>query len=118
MPLWEDKPEAWHEVQPGVQRRILAHSEGVMLVLYRIAAGCRFALHTHPHVQSGTVLQGGGVFRVGDDKWTLQVGSSYCVPSNVPHELVADMAGPTVVLDVFTPRREEFLHEAVRPDLP
>ena len=116
MPLWEDKAEAWHEVQPGVQRRILAHDSTVMLVLYRIAPGSRFAMHTHPHVQSGTVLQGGGQFQVGKETWTLRVGSSYTLPPNVPHELRANPDTPTVVLDVFTPRREEFLHEAVRPD--
>jgi len=116
MPLWEDKPEAWHEVQPGVQRRILAHEPGVMMVLYRIAPGSRFAMHTHPHVQSGTVLAGGGQFQVGKETWTLKVGSSYTVPGNVPHELRADPHVPTVVLDVFTPRREEFLHETVTPD--
>lgn len=116
MPLWEEKTEAWHEVLPGVQRRILAHDPGVMMVLYRIAPGSRFAMHTHPHVQSGTVLQGGGKFEVGGKVWTLRVGSSYTVPSGIPHELLADPGAPTVILDVFTPRREEFLSEAVRPD--
>lgn len=116
MPLWEEKPEAWHEVQPGVQRRILAHDTSVMMVLYRIAPGSRFAMHTHPHLQSGTVLQGGGLFLVGKETWTLRVGSSYTLPGGVPHELRADDATPTIILDVFTPRREEFLHETVRPD--
>jgi quercetin dioxygenase-like cupin family protein len=116
MPLWEEKAEAWHEIQPGVQRRILAHESGVMLVLYRIAPGSRFAMHTHPHVQSGTVLQGGGQFQVGNETWPLKVGSSYTLPGGVPHELRADPGTTTVILDVFTPRREEFLRETVRPD--
>ncbi|MGA8542541.1 MAG: cupin domain-containing protein [Thermoplasmata archaeon] len=118
MPLWEDKAEAWHDVQPGVQRRILAHDSTVMMVLYRIAPGSKFAMHSHPHVQSGTVLQGGGQFRVGPETWTLKVGSAYTIPGGVPHELIADPKAATIVLDVFTPRREEFLHEAVRPDHP
>jgi len=93
MPLWDDKPEAWHEIQPGVQRRILAHDSTVMMV-----------------------LQGGGLFEVGSETWTLKVGSSYTIPGGVAHELRADAKTPTIVLDVFTPRREEFLHETVRPD--
>lgn len=118
MPLWEDKPDAWHEILPGVRRRILAHDSSVMMVLYRIAPGSVFPLHTHPHVQSGTVLEGGGQFHVGDETWHLTVGSSYTVPGNVAHELVADAGGPTVILDVFTPRREEFRGETVPPDRP
>jgi len=116
MPLWDDKPEAWHEVQPGVQRRILAHDSSVMMVLYRIAPGSRFAMHSHPHVQSGTVLEGGGQFQVGAETWTLKTGSSYSIPGGVPHELLSGPNTTTVVLDVFTPRREEFLNETIRPD--
>ncbi|MGA8276153.1 MAG: cupin domain-containing protein [Thermoplasmata archaeon] len=116
MPLWEDKSEAWHEILPGVRRRILAHDAGVMLVLYRIAPGSRFPRHTHPHVQSGTVLEGGGEFLVGNEVWKLRAGSAYTVAGDVPHELRVDPHLPTVILDVFTPRREDFLPETVSPD--
>jgi quercetin dioxygenase-like cupin family protein len=116
MPLWEDKPEAWHEILPGVRRRIVAHDIGVMMVLYRIAPGSHFPRHTHPHVQSGTVLEGGGEFSVGDELWKLGTGSSYTVAGGVPHELRSDPTAPTVILDVFTPRREDFLSETVPPD--
>jgi quercetin dioxygenase-like cupin family protein len=116
VPLWEDKSEAWHEILPGVHRRILAHDAGVMMVLYRIAPGSRFPMHTHPHVQSGTVLEGGGDFEVGGTVWRLRVGSSYTIPGEVPHELRADPKSATVILDVFTPRRDDFLRETLRPD--
>jgi quercetin dioxygenase-like cupin family protein len=118
MPLWEEKPEAWHDALPGVKRRILAHDPGVMMVLYRIGPGSVFPSHTHPHVQSGTVLEGGGEFTVGGEVWHLTVGSSYTVPGGVAHELRADRERPTVILDVFTPRREDFLRETVPPDRP
>jgi quercetin dioxygenase-like cupin family protein len=118
MPLWHDRPEAWHEVLPGVHRRVLAHAGDVMMVLYRIEPGRKFPMHTHPHTQSGTVLEGGGEFVVGSETWKLRKGSSYCVPGDVPHELQADAKGQTVILDVFTPRREELLHETVPPDRP
>ncbi len=116
MPLWNDRPEAWHEVLPGVHRRVLAHAPDVMMVLYRIEPGRHFPLHTHPHTQTGTVLEGGGEFHVGDQTWTLRPGSSYVVPGNVPHELFADPKQASVILDVFTPRREEILGEALAPD--
>lgn len=101
---------------PGVRRRILAHDAGVMLVLYRIAPGSRFPRHTHPHIQSGTVLEGGGEFEVGESVWKLRPGSSYTVASGVAHELRSDPQTPTVILDVFTPRREDILSETLSPD--
>jgi quercetin dioxygenase-like cupin family protein len=116
MPLWNDRPEAWHEVLPGVHRRILAHAPDVMMVLYRIEPGRQFPMHTHPHTQSGVVLEGGGEFKVGPSTWPLQKGSAYSVPGGVPHEFHADPKMSCVILDVFTPRREELLHEALPLD--
>lgn len=87
-----------------------------MLVLYRIAPGCVFPKHRHPHTQYGTVLEGGGVFAVGDKRWTMKPGDAYTVPPNVDHELTAAPDRPSVILDVFTPRRDDFLGEALPPN--
>lgn len=118
MSLWNDRPEAWHEVLPGVRRRILTHGHGLMLVLYHIAPGATFPLHSHPHVQAGTFLRGSGVLRVGPERYRMKEGSSYSVPGGVPHELVNDPGGPSVILDAFVPEREDFLPEALPADQP
>jgi quercetin dioxygenase-like cupin family protein len=118
MPLWHDSPDAWHEILPGVRRRILAHGSSAMMVLYRIEPGRVFPRHTHPHAQYGTVLEGGGTFHVGDQSWTLRPGDGYFVPPDVPHELRSDPSKSTVILDVFAPRRDDFLNETVPSDAP
>jgi quercetin dioxygenase-like cupin family protein len=118
MPLWRETEGAWHEILPGVRRRILAHASSAMLVLYRIEPGRVFPRHTHPHAQYGTVLEGGGMFQVGDQTWKLRAGDGYYVPPDVPHELRSDPAVRTIILDVFTPERQDFLNETVPPDEP
>ncbi len=118
MPLWHDTPGAGHEILPGVRRRILAHASSAMLVLYRIEPGRVFPRHTHPHAQYGTILEGGGTFHVGDEEWKLRAGDAYYVPPEVPHELHTDPAAPAILLDVFTPERQDFRNETVPPDEP
>ncbi len=118
MPLWNNAPDAWHEVLPRVHRRVLAHGPSLTLVLYRIAPGSVFPRHTHPHVQAGTFLEGGGTFTVGDVTWEVRPGSSYYIPGGVPHELHATPDGPSVVLDAFSPERPEFAAEVRPPDRP
>jgi quercetin dioxygenase-like cupin family protein len=118
MPLWHDTESAWHEILPGVKRRILAHAPSAMMVLYRIEPGRVFPRHTHPHAQYGTVLEGGGTFHVGDRAWILRPGDAYYIPPNVPHELHADLALRSVILDVFVPTREDFLPETLAPHEP
>lgn len=116
MALWNDRPEAWHSVMPGVKRRILTHGDGVMMVLYEIAPNTTFPLHTHPHVQTGTFLEGGGRFRIGDRVHEVRKGSSYSIAGGVPHELVTHAQGPSVVLDVFVPERDDFRAETLTAD--
>jgi len=118
MPLWNDRPEAWHEILPGVRRRILTHGQGVMMVLYELAPATTFPLHDHPHVQTGLVLEGGGRFRVGEQNYAVRKGSSYSIAGGVPHELVTDPGGPTLILDVFVPEREDFRAEALPYEKP
>jgi len=118
MALWNDRPDAWHEILPGVKRRILTQGHGVMMVLYEIAPNTTFPLHTHPHVQAGVFLEGGGRFRVGDQVYAVRKGSSYSIASGVPHELLTDQGAPSVVLDVFVPERDDFRPEALPPEQP
>jgi quercetin dioxygenase-like cupin family protein len=116
MSHWTDRPEAWHEILPGVRRRILTHGHGVMMVLYHIAPETTFPMHSHPHVQTGTFLEGGGRFKVGSEVYSVSKGSSYSIPGGVPHELVTGPGGPSVVLDVFVPERDDFRSETLSPD--
>ncbi len=118
MPLWRDRAETWHEILPGVRRRILARAAEAMLVLYRIEPDRVFPMHTHRHSQFGTVLEGGGTFTVGGRSWTVGPGDAYCIPPEVRHELKTDPRAPSVILDVFVPEREDFLPEASAPDEP
>ena len=114
--LWEDKPEAWREVMKGVRRRIVAHSTVGMMVLYRIEPKSVFPLHSHPHAQFGFFLEGGGDFRVGDSVWKMKKGDSYYVPPGVMHELKTGAKSQSVIIDFFTPERQEYHPETLAPD--
>jgi len=114
--MWRDKPGAWHEILPGVKRRILSHSASGMMVLYKIAPGSVFPWHNHTHAQFGIFLEGGGDFKVGERMWKISKGDSYFIPQGLYHELKTDSKLATVVIDFFTPAREDYLSEALQPD--
>lgn len=63
--------------------------------------------HSHPHEQGGIVLQGQVELTIGDDSRVVGPGSLYIVPPNTPHR-AASVGGPAVVLDVFSPVREDY----------
>jgi len=63
--------------------------------------------HSHPNEQTGLVLQGTATFRIGDETKELRAGSTWVIPSNVPHEVVAGPGG-AVIVELFAPPRSDW----------
>ena len=114
--VWHDKKEAWHEIMPGVWRRIPTHASTGMMAYYKIDTGKVFAWHSHPHAQFGLFLQGGGIFKIGDVEWRVKEGDGYFIPPGVFHELRTDGDKQCIVVDFFTPERDDYAPESVQPD--
>ncbi len=91
----------------GVTRKILGSGGTMMTVQFAFEKGAVGTPHTHVHEQVGYVLQGRFELTLGDDKTIMEAGDTYYVPSNTVHGVVALEDG--VLLDVFTPQRQDFL---------
>ena len=91
----------------GTERRILAHSDPLMAVEVAFETGSEGAPHTHPHTQLSYVLSGSFRYTVEEESVILNPGDSIVVPGGLVHGTVCLEKG--VLLDVFTPRRDDFL---------
>jgi quercetin dioxygenase-like cupin family protein len=92
----------------GAKRRVLSHGGKMMLVQFAFEAGTTSALHSHPHEQIGYVVSGEiDCFLEGSQPVRLKAGGSYYVPPDVKHYITT--SSPTIVVDAFTPIREDFL---------
>jgi quercetin dioxygenase-like cupin family protein len=96
--------------EPGLLRRILAHNENMMLVEHRMEPTWVGARHSHPHDQMVYVVQGRLRFHCGGDEFEASAGDSFVVRGGVEHSARA-LGEPAVVLDVFTPYRQDYLPE-------
>ena len=97
----------WEVVGPGVSRRILGFDKELMLVCARFESGAVGALHHHPHRQVTYVASGRFEVEIDGAKRTLGTGDSFFVAPDLVHGAVA--LEPGVLVDVFTPAREDFL---------
>ena len=104
---WFDMPQV--EMTPKIRRRVVP-GEKVMLVEFHLDKGAVVAEHQHHHEQVSQILSGKLEFTVGDQKRVLGPGEVLHIPSNLPHSAVALEA--TVVNDIFSPPREDFLTSA------
>lgn len=92
----------------GAQRRILSYGGSMMLVEFTFESGVSAPIHSHPNEQVGYVVSGEiDIIMEGRDRRRLTAGGSYYVAPNVQHGIVTH--APTVVLDCFTPIRDDFL---------
>lgn len=91
----------------GVTRKVLASGGNMMTARFTFEKGAVGSPHTHVHEQVGYVLKGRFELTLGDDKTIMEEGDTYYVPSNTVHGVVALEDG--VLVDVFTPQRQDFL---------
>ena len=92
----------------GVTRTVLAESPELMLVEFAFADGGEGLPHAHPHVQSTFVKSGRFAFTVAGETFEVGPGDAFVIPSNAVHGCRA-LGEPGVLIDSFTPRRDDFL---------
>jgi|SRR5579872_3994908 len=93
--------------EPGLKRRVLAHNQRLMLVENHMELGWAGARHSHPHEQLVYVQRGSLRFSVGTVEFAVKAGDSFVIKGGVEHQAWA--LEPSVVLDVFTPFRADYL---------
>jgi quercetin dioxygenase-like cupin family protein len=96
-----------NEVVPGCRLRT-PYGQNLMLSYLEMDDGAVVPLHDHPHEQGGMLLEGKLELTIGDETRVVEPGSMFLIPPNVPHKAVA-IEGPAVVLDVFSPIREDYV---------
>ncbi len=96
-----------NEVVPGCRLRT-PYGEKLMFSYLEMDQGAVVPLHDHPHEQGGMLLEGKLELTIGDETRVVEPGAMFLIPSGVPHKAVA-VEGPAVVLDVFSPIREDYV---------
>ncbi len=97
----------WEEVGPGVRRKIMAYDDSLMVVRVAFEPGGVGPLHQHFHSQITHVESGVFEVEIDGEKKLLHRGDAFYIPPNVLHGAVCREAG--VLIDVFSPMREEFI---------
>lgn len=91
----------------GVIRKILAYSDDLMICELHFKKGAVGALHHHPHTQISYVVSGAFEFTIGGVTKVVRAGDTLLKTDGVEHGCVC--TEDAVLLDVFTPMREEFV---------
>ena len=101
--------EAGKESEPerGLKRRVLAYNDKLFLAEHEMMKGWVGTVHSHPHEQIVYVVH--GRLRVTCEGRTVDVrtGDTFVVRGRVEHG--ASAIEDSLVIDVFTPCRQEYI---------
>jgi quercetin dioxygenase-like cupin family protein len=101
---WEQLPA--EQMNAMVVRKVI-HSAQMTIARLKILKGAIVPEHSHVNEQIANVERGALLFHIGGVDQVVGAGESLVIPPNVPHGVVA--LEDTLVTDVFTPRREDWI---------
>jgi quercetin dioxygenase-like cupin family protein len=102
----DKKDCAHHQIFPGVDIYTTT-CQHVMLSLVEMQPHAVVEEHSHPHEQSGLMLEGEADFTIGGQTVRVGPGQMWRIPGGVVHKVVAG-ARPVRALDVFHPPRDDY----------
>jgi quercetin dioxygenase-like cupin family protein len=101
---WDTVPV--EQLTDNVRRRMIVGAKE-MLVRWEFSKGAVAARHSHPHEQIVVMVHGKLRLVVGNSETVMGRDDIVIIPPDTPHE--AEALEDTIVIDVFSPPREDFL---------
>lgn len=97
----------WEVVAEGVKRKIMGYDDKIMLVKVYFEKGGIGVMHEHYHSQVTYVESGSFDVTIDGKTKTLTAGDCFYIPPHDLHGAICTEAG--VLIDVFSPIREDFM---------
>jgi quercetin dioxygenase-like cupin family protein len=101
---WDQLPA--EQMNAQIVRKVV-HTEQMTIARLNIMKDAVVPEHAHINEQVANVERGSLQFHIGGADLVVSAGESLVIPPNVPHGVVA--LEDTVVTDVFTPRRDDWI---------
>lgn len=92
---------------PGITQKTLVWGKNTLMTEFRLKKGAVLPRHTHPHEQTGYLVSGHIMLRIGNDEADIQPGDSWNIPGSVEHG--ATIHEDSVAIEIFSPVRKEYL---------
>ena len=105
------KSSEWEQLGPGLSRQILGWDNQVMMVKVKFEKGAFGSPHSHFHTQTTFCHSGKFECTIDGEKHVVAAGDGLYIKPNLLHSSIC--LEPGVILDVFSPVREDFLDGSV-----
>ena len=105
--LYKRDTSNYRELLPGVAMKPLTFGDNSLLCEFHLKQGALIPAHQHPQEQTGYLVQGSLRFFGDEGEAIVQPGCSWSFKGGVAHG--AEALADSVVIEVFSPVREDYL---------
>lgn len=105
--FYQHDPTKFHRTLPGIEMKTLVNGEKTLLAEVHMQKGSELPLHRHPHEQTGYMVSGAMRLTIEGRVFMVEPGDSWNVPGDAEHHVA--VLEDTVVVEVFSPVREDYL---------
>ena len=96
------------KIHKGISLKTSVYGENMLQSELFLEKGAEIPVHDHIHEQTGYLVSGLLDFSINGKSYRAKPGDSWSIPSNVKHG--AKALEESVVIEVFSPVREEYLY--------
>ncbi len=91
----------------GVELKTLVYGENSSLIRFHLKKGNELPRHSHPHEQTGFLVSGKIKLFIEEEGFMAEPGDTWSIKGDIEHK--ADIIEDSVIIEVFSPLREEYL---------
>ena len=91
----------------GIRQKTLCFGERTLMTEFLLDKDNILPEHSHPYEQTGYLVKGHILLKIGDTKQDTRPGDSWCIPADVRHG--AQIIEDSVAIEIFSPVREDYI---------
>ena len=99
--------KGYTEPLPGIKQKTLVYGERTLMTKFVLTKNGVLPDHAHPYEQTGYLVSGHILLKIGESEFDASTGDSWNIPMNVTHG--ARVLEDSVAIEVFSPLREDYL---------
>lgn len=107
--FYKSSDRDFKEMLAGIRIKTLVYGDKTLLTEFRLAGGNELPRHAHLYEQTGYLVKGRVRIHIGDESFDAEPGDGWTIPGHVEHG--AESLEDSVVVEVFSPVREDYLPE-------
>jgi quercetin dioxygenase-like cupin family protein len=103
----EHTGEGYKEPLGGIRQKTLVFGERTLMTEFVLTKDSDLPQHSHPYEQTGYLVKGHILLKIGSVQHDTRPGDSWCIPAGAVHG--ARILEDSVAIEVFSPVREDYI---------